>query len=212
MLMRLSRPVFACLAAAAFATPVHAQQWGAPLFSSPFEPRSRFELLVSDANGAGTTASVAVRPFASAPDLRIRAGILDGYGSGPFDEPPAGLTRRREVGYVAGVDYIVPVAPSADGPLRAALVTGIGVGVNASTRISVPLGVTVGYDGGWIRPYVTPRLVLEHERPHEDNAPSTTRLLGAVDWGVDVDLPLGATLRAALTTGSFRGGGIGISF
>jgi hypothetical protein len=58
---------------------------------------SRFEVLASDADRAGVGISVAVRPFARAPDLRLRAGIMDGYGTGPFDHPSAGVTRRQEI-------------------------------------------------------------------------------------------------------------------
>ena len=210
--MRLSRIALALFATPFLAAPSHAQHWGGPLFSSPFEPDSRFEILASDANGAGAGLAVAVRPFASAPDLRIRAGIMDGYGTGPFEMPSNGLNRRRPMAYMAGIDYSRPLSPNATGPVRASLVTGMGVGVNAATVVTAPLGISIGYDGGRVRPYMTPRVVLEHTtnsmRPWENG----TRLRGLVDWGVDVDLPIGGTLRAAVTTGSYNGVGIGFSF
>ena len=95
--------------------------------------------------------------------------------------------------------------------MRASLVTGLGVGVNAETVVSAPLGFSIAYDGGRIRPYMTPRVVLEH---HSGPAPYVGPWEGSavVDWGVNVSLPVGGTLRAALTTGSYRAFGIGISF
>lgn len=208
--MRLSRIALTLFATPFLATPSHAQHWDGPLFSSPFEPSSRFEILASDASGAGAGGAIAVRPFASAPDLRIRAGIMDGLGTGVFDEPDFASTWRQPVAYMAGVDYSIPIAPRSTGPVRAALVAGLGVGVNHGTRVSAPVGITVGYDGGWIRPYMTPRLSLEHA--HRVHVNGGVAVRGVIDWGVDVDLPLGGTLRAALTTGDYRGGGIGISF
>jgi hypothetical protein len=203
--------VSALFAAAAVAAPAHAQQWGGPLFSSPLH-QPRFEVLTFDTDGAGVGIAAAVLPFASAPDLRIRAGIMDGYGTGPFELPSYGLTRRRPVAYMAGIDYSRPLSPDATGPVRASLVAGVGVGVNAATVVTAPLGISIGYDGGRVRPYMTPRVVLEHTtssaRPWENG----TRLRGLVDWGVDVDLPIGGTLRAAVTTGSYNGVGIGFSF
>ena len=209
-LSRLASAVFA-VAAAAVAAPAHAQQWGAPLFSSPFQ-QPRFEILSFDANGAGAGITAAVRPFARVPDLRLRAGIMDGEGTGPFEEPGSALARNRTVAFMAGLDYSVPLAPDAGGPVRASLVTGVGVGVNATTVVSVPLGITVGYDGGRVRPYMTPRVVLEHTL--RGAQPNVERWHGKalVDWGVDVDLPIGGTLRAALTTGSYTGVGLGFSF
>jgi hypothetical protein len=210
--MRLTRLVPAVFAAAAAAAaPAHAQHWGGPLFSSPLH-QPRFEILTFDTNGAGVGIAAAVRPFASAPDLRLRAGIMDGYGTGPFEFPSDGPNRKRPVAYMAGIDYSRPLSPNASGPVRASLVTGIGVGVNAATVVTAPLGISIGYDGGRVRPYMTPRVVLEHTagsmRPWENG----TRLRGLVDWGVDVDLPIGGTLRAAVTTGSYNGVGIGFSF
>ena len=212
--MRLSRwilPVFAG-ALATGAAPANAQQWGGPLFSSPLQ-QSRFEILTFDANGAGVGVAAAVRPFARVPDLRIRAGIMDGLGSGPFEVPGARLGGRQRTAYMAGIDYAVPLAPGAGGPVRASLVTGVGVGVNASTVVSVPLGVSIGYDGGRVRPYMTPRVVLEHHSNstmYRDAEPFRVRAV--VDWGVDVDLPIGGTFRAAVTTGSYNGVGLGFSF
>jgi hypothetical protein len=210
--MRLSRliPVALTAAAALSAAPAHAQQWGGPLFSSPLD-RSRFEILSSDANGAGMGIAVAVRPFSRNPDLRLRAGIMDGVGSGPFEQGGTGFTPGRTVAYMAGIDYAMPLNPQAGGPVRASLVTGLGVGVNGNTLVSAPLGISIAYDGGRIRPYMTPRVVLEH---HSKTAPYMNSWSGraVVDWGVDVSLPVGGTLRAALTTGSYQGFGIGISF
>ena len=106
--MRLSRLISAVAAAGLAAAPAHAQQWGGPLFSSPLE-KSRFEILSSDANGAGMGIAVAVRPFSRVADLRLRVGIMDGVGTGPFSE---GIWRRgREVAYMAGVDYAMPLNP-----------------------------------------------------------------------------------------------------
>ena len=190
-------------------TAAHAQQWGGPLFSSPLE-QSRFEILSFDANGAGAGIAAAVRPFARVPDLRLRVGIMDGYGTGPFNDPSTGLTRERRTAYMAGLDYAIPLAPDAGGPVRASLVTGLGVGVNASTVVSAPIGVSIGYDGGRVRPYMTPRLVLEHHS--SAGYMDGFRVKGVVDWGVDVSLPMGGTLRAAITTGSYTGAGIGFSF
>ncbi|HEY7769351.1 hypothetical protein [Longimicrobium sp.] len=205
--MRLSRsiPIAAAVLAAA---PAHAQQWGGPLFSSPLE-QSRFEILSSDANGAGMGIAVAVRPFSRVADLRLRVGIMDGIGTGPFSEGM--LSPGREVAYMAGIDYAMPLNPQAGGPVRASLVAGLGVGMNAETVVSAPLGFSLAYDGGSIRPYMTPRVVLEH---HSGPAPYVGPWEGSavVDWGVDVSLPVGGTLRAALTTGSYRAFGIGISF
>jgi hypothetical protein len=209
--MRLTRLVSAVFAAAAVAAPAHAQNWGGPLFSSPLH-QPRFEILTFDTNGAGVGIAAAVRPFASAPDLRIRAGIMDGYGTGPYEMPGAGITRRRPVAYMAGIDYSRPLSPNAGGPVRASLVTGIGVGVNAATTVTVPLGISIGYDGGRVRPYMTPRLVLEHTTNDPRTREAGTYLRGLVDWGVDVDLPIGGTLRAAVTTGSYNAVGIGFSF
>lgn len=207
--MRFSRLTTAVFAAAVFAVPVHAQHWSGPLFSSPLQ-QDRVEILTFDTNGAGIGVAVAVRPFASAPDLRLRVGIMDGYGTGAFELPSQPLARDRRVAYMAGIDYAVPLTPNASGPVRASFVTGIGVGVNASTLVSAPVGISVGYDGGWVRPYISPRVVLEH---HSGTGYTDgVRVKGLVDVGVDIDLPLGATLRAALTTGSYGGGGIGISF
>ncbi len=208
--MRIPRTTLAVLIAALAAAPAHAQQWGGPLFSSPIH-QDRFEILASDANGAGVGIAMAVRPFRQNPDLRLRLGIMDGYGTGPFDQPSSGLTHARPTAYLLGLDYARRLNPNAAGPVRASLVTGIGVAVNQAQVASVPLGISVGYDGGRIRPYVTPRVVLEHHT----NVPSHQegwRARAVVDWGVDVDLPLGGTLRAALTTGSYTGGGIGFSF
>jgi hypothetical protein len=207
--MRLSRLAPAVFTLALAAAPAHAQQWAAPLFSSPLN-QDRFEILASDANGAGIGIAAAVRPFARVPDLRLRAGIMDGYGTGAFDRPSAGLTRRRPTAYMVGLDYARPLNPNAGGPVRASLVTGIGVGVNEANVVSVPLGISVGYDGGRIRPYVTPRMVLEHHS--NAGIDDGVHVRAVIDWGVDIDLPLGGTLRAALTTGSYLGGGIGFSF
>jgi hypothetical protein len=208
--MRFSRLIPVAATVALTAAPAHAQQWGGPLFSSPLEG-SRFEILSSDANGAGMGIAVAVRPFSRNPDLRLRAGIMDGYGTGPFEDGGSGLTRDRAVAYMAGVDYALPLNPQSGGPVRASLVTGLGVGVNANTIVSAPLGVSIAYDGGRIRPYMAPRVVLEH---HSETAPYTSALKAraVIDWGMDVSLPLGVTLRAALTAGSYRGAGIGLSF
>ena len=206
--MRLSRSIPIAAAAVLAAAPAHAQQWGGPLFSSPLD-RSRFEILSSDANGAGMGIAVAVRPFSRVADLRLRAGIMDGVGTGPFSEGM--IWPGREVAYMAGIDYAMPLNPQAGGPVRASLVAGLGVGVNAETVVSAPLGFSLAYDGGSIRPYMTPRVVLEH---HSGPAPYAGPWEGraVVDWGVDVSLPVGGTLRAALTTGSYRAFGIGISF
>lgn len=207
--MRLSRLAPAVLTLALAAVPADAQQWAGPLFSSPLH-QDRFEILASDANGAGFGIAAAVRPFRGNPDLRLRVGIMDGYGTGAFDRPSAGLTRRRPTAFMAGLDYTRPLNPNAGGPVRASLVTGIGVGVNEANVVSAPLGISVGYDGGRIRPYMTPRVVLEH---HSGTAfENGVHVRALVDWGVDIDLPLGGTLRAALTTGSYLGGGIGFSF
>jgi hypothetical protein len=136
---------------------------------------------------------------------------MDGVGTGPFEERTAGTARNRTVAYMAGIDYAMPLNPEAGGPVRASLVTGLGVGVNGNTLVSAPLGVSIAYDGGRIRPYMTPRVVLEH---HSQTAPYTGPWEGRalVDWGMDVSLPMGGTLRAALTTGSYRGFGLGLSF
>lgn len=217
--MRLSRLVFAALGAALAAAPAHAQQWSGPLFSSPLQ-RSRLEVLTFDASGAGFGIAAAARPFARVPDLRLRAGIMDGVGVGAYDDHRVNTGRPRTVAWMAGADYAMPLNPHAGGPVRATLVTGVGVGVNASTVVSAPLGISVGYDGGRIRPYMTPRVVLEHRSaPHRPFAgvPYPQALEGfhtqaVVDWGIDVDLPVGGTLRAALTTGSYTGIGFGISF
>jgi hypothetical protein len=167
--MRLSRLVPAVLGAALAALPAHAQQWSGPLFSSPLQ-QSRLELLTFDANGAGFGIAAAVRPFARVPDLRLRAGIMDGIGFGAYDDYRSNLGRPRTVAWMAGVDYAMPLSPRASGPVRASLVTGLGVGVNAATVVSAPLGISVAYDGGRVRPYMTPRVVLEHhsavDRPH----------------------------------------------
>lgn len=218
--MRLSRWIPVVLGAALAAPAAHAQQWAGPLFSSPLD-RSRFEILSFDANGAGYGIAAAVRPFARVPDLRLRAGIMDGVGVGAYDDPYGGrVGRPRTVAWMAGVDYAIPLAPEAGGPVRATLVTGAGVGVNASTVVSVPLGISIGYDGGRVRPYMTPRVVLEHHSaPHRplSGIPNPEALEGwhtraVIDWGIDVDLPIGGTLRTAITTGSYTGVGIGISF
>lgn len=211
--MRLPRWIPAVLTAAvvAAAAPAHAQQWGGPLFSSPLD-RSKFEILTFDSNGAGVGIGAAVRPFASAPDLRIRAGIMDGMGTGPFELPRSSLGERKRTAYMAGIDYALPLAPDAGGPVRASLVTGVGVGVNASTVVSAPLGISIGYDGGRVRPYMTPRVVLENTSGSARAWENGTRLRGQVDWGLDVDLPIGGTLRAAVTTGSYNGVGLGFSF
>lgn len=217
--MRLSRLSTAAFAAAISAAPAAAQQWGGPLFSSPLQ-RSRFEILTFDANGAGFSIAAAVRPFASVPDLRLRAGIMDGVGSGAYDDYRGNLGHPRTVAYMAGVDYALPLSPDAGGPVRATLVTGAGVGVNAATVVSVPLGISLGYDGGRIRPYMTPRVALEHHssvrRPY-GHVPDPRLMQGfhgsaVIDWGIDVDLPVGGTLRAAVTTGSYTGVGLGFSF
>ncbi len=209
--MRLSRLAFAVFAAAVAAVPAHAQQWSGPLFSSPFDQK-KLEIMTFDANGAGVGVAAAVRPFARVPDLRIRAGIMDGVGTGPFEVPGIDLQRRRPMAYMAGIDYSVPLAPNAGGPVRASLVTGVGVGVNANTVVSVPLGISVGYDGGRVRPYMTPRVVLEHHSNTAFENDGGFRARAVVDWGVDVDLPIGGTFRAALTTGSYTGVGFGFSF
>lgn len=212
--MRLSRlvPAAIAIAAAVIAAPASAQQWSGPLFSSPVH-QSRFEILTFDTNGAGVGIAAAVRPFASMPDLRLRAGIMDGLGTGPFELPGSALSRRRDVAWMAGVDYAVPLSPHASGPVRASFVTGLGVGVNANTIVSAPIGISIGYDGGRVRPYMTPRLVLEHHSGGEGYPyVEGIRVRGAVDWGLDVDLPFGGTLRAAVTTGSYNGAGIGFSF
>jgi hypothetical protein len=217
--MRLSRLVPAAFGAALAALPAHAQQWSGPLFSSPLQ-QSRFEILTFDANGAGFGMAVAARPFARVPDLRLRAGIMDGVGVGAYDDYRSNLGRPRTVAYMAGVDYAMPLNPRAGGPVKATLVTGLGVGVNASTVVSAPLGISLAYDGGRVRPYMTPRVVLEHHSaPHRPfrGVPYPEALEGfhagaVVDWGIDVDLPVGGTLRAALTTGSYTGIGFGISF
>lgn len=217
--MRLSRLVSAVLGAALASLPAHAQQWSGPLFSSPLQ-QSRLELLTFDANGAGFGIAAAVRPFARVPDLRLRAGIMDGIGWGAYDDYRSNLGHPRTVAWMAGVDYAMPLSPRAGGPVRASLVTGLGVGVNAATVVSAPLGISVAYDGGRVRPYMTPRVVLEHhsavDRPY-GHLPDPRTLQGfhaqgLVDWGIDVDLPIGGTLRTALTTGSYTAIGIGISF
>jgi len=211
--MRLSRwiPAVFTAAVAITAVPAHAQQWGGPLFSSPLQ-QSRFEILTFDAHGAGVGVAAAVRPFARVPDLRIRAGIMDGLGTGPFEVPRVDLRGRQRTAYMAGIDYSVPLAPNAGGPVRASLVTGVGVGVNASTVVSVPLGISIGYDGGRVRPYMTPRVVLEHHSNTVYPYMEGFRARAVVDWGVDVDLPIGGTFRAAVTTGSYNGVGLGFSF
>lgn len=208
--MQLSRLVPAVFAAAVAAAPAHAQQWSGPLFSSPVDS-SRFEIHTFDATGAGVGVAAAVRPFASVPNLRLRAGIMDGYGTGPFDRPTDAPLRERKTAYMAGLDYAVPLNPNG-GRLRASLVSGLGVGVNASTVVSAPLGISLGYDGGRVRPYITPRLVLEH---HSNAAPGLVegiRAKAVMDLGVDIDLPVGGALRAAFTYGSYAGAGIGFSF
>lgn len=213
--MKLSRLVPAVFAAAVAAAPAHAQQWAGPLFSSPLQ-QQKFELFSWDASGAGMGIGAAVRPFAAAPDLRIRAGIMDGQGTGPFNTPNPGMgmdfSRRRTAAYMLGIDYARPLARDAGGPVRASLVTGVGVGVNAAAVVSAPVGISIGYDGGRVRPYMTPRVVLEHTSGSRDVWLDGTRVKGLVDWGVDVDLPMGGTLRAAVTTGSYTGAGIGFSF
>ncbi len=211
--MRLSRwmPALFTAAVTLAAVPAHAQQWGGPLFSSPLQ-QSRFEILTFDANGAGVGVAAAVRPFARVPDLRLRAGIMDGVGTGPFEVPDYDLRGRRTMAYMAGIDYSMPLAPNAGGPVRASLVTGVGVGVNANTVVSVPLGISVGYDGGRVRPYMTPRVVLEHHSNTGFQNDGGFRARAVVDWGVDVDLPIGGTFRAAVTTGSYNGVGFGFSF
>jgi hypothetical protein len=207
--MRLSRLIPAVATAVLAAAPAHAQQWDGPLFSSPFE-QSRFEILSSDADGAGVGLALAVRPFSRNADLRLRVGIMDGMGGGAL-EGPGPVGGRRAIAYMAGIDYALPLNPDAGGPVRASLVTGLGAGVNAETVVSAPLGVSLAYDGGWIRPYMTPRVVLEH---HSEPARYMNPWRGraVVDWGVDVSLPVGGTLRAALTTGSYQAFGLGISF
>jgi hypothetical protein len=214
--MQLSRLATAAFVAALAALPAHAQQWGGPLFSSPLQ-QPKFEILTFDANGAGFGIAAAARPFARVPDLRLRAGIMDGVGVGAMHTDDVRLGRPRAVAYMAGMDYSIPLSPDAGGPVRASLVTGLGVGVNASTVVSAPLGISIGYDGGRVRPYMTPRVVLEyHSEPFRPYAGGGgmqgLHARAVVDWGVDVDLPMGGTLRAALTTGSYTGIGFGISF
>jgi hypothetical protein len=111
---------------------------------------------------------------------------------------------------VEGIGYAVPLAPDAGGPVRASFVTGIGVGVNESTVVSAPVGISVGCDGGRIRPYMTPRLLLENR--FKAGLEDGYRVRAAVDWGMDVDLPVGGTFRIAVTTGSYTGAGFGFSF
>jgi hypothetical protein len=218
--MRFSRSMFAVLGVALAAPAAHAQQWSSPLFSSPLA-KPKWEIITSDAYGAGVGLTVAARPFASAPGLRLRLGVADGLGTGPLDAPGPLSSPRETYAFSAGLDYSAPLAADAQGRLRADWVAGAGVAVNGSTVLSVPLGISIGYQGDRIRPYVTPRIVLERRldpvgRTYGDPGvrlrDNAIHAGAVVDWGVDVPLRGSGMLRLALTTGSWKGIGLGFSF
>lgn len=218
--MRFSRSMFAVLGVALAAPAAHAQQWSAPMFSSPLA-KPRWEVITSDAYGAGVGLTVAARPFSSAPGLRLRLGVADGLGTGPLNAPGALSPMRETYSLSAGLDYSAPLARDAEGRLRADWVAGVGVATNGPTVLSVPLGISLGYQGDRIRPYVTPRIVLErrfgavgrsHTSPDIAIHDDAIRVGAVVDWGVDVPLRGSGMLRLALTTGSWKGVGIGFSF
>lgn len=218
--MRFSRSILAVLAVVVAAPAAQAQQWSSPLFSSPLA-KPRWEIITSDAYGAGVGLTVAARPFAAAPGLRLRVGLADGLGTGPLDAPGPISSPRETYAFSAGLDYSAPLAANAEGRLRADWVAGAGVAVNGSTVLSVPLGISIGYQGDRIRPYVTPRIVLERRmdpvgRTYGDPAArlrdNAIHAAAVVDWGVDVRLRGSGMMRLALTTGSWKGIGLGFSF
>ncbi|HEX8394128.1 MAG TPA: hypothetical protein VF665_17425 [Longimicrobium sp.] len=202
-------------------TAARAQLTTGPLFSSPVT-QPKIDFIGGDAYGTGLGLTLAVRPFNGLPGLRFRASVADGRGTGAVEGPYR--TRLRTgldaVAYTAAVDYSAPIATSESGPLRASLVTGLGATLNNGTAITVPLGVSVGYNGTRVRPYITPRLMLEARSGSQVNNGEpgypaedvTNGITGAVDWGVDFVLPRGAILRTAVTTGNHHGFGVGISF
>lgn len=216
--MRLpSSVVAAAVAALTLPTAASAQQWDASLLSSPtYQPR--VETFATDSKGAGFGVMVAVRPLGAVKGLRARVGVADGVGSGLYEGSVT--IEPRTLAVMGGVDYTHPLAPDDASRLKVSLVAGVGAGYNGNTLVRAPLGVTVGYDGGWIRPYVTPRLTLEHNSgsiPRSDD-PSGFRWRNgfdngrAIDWGADVRLPIGGALRASITTGDTRSFAFGFSF
>lgn len=196
-----------------------AQQWAGPLFSSPVS-QPRVDLVVGGMRGTGFGGTVAVRPLSTTPGLRVRLGVGDGPGTRTAD---GYLRDNAAAAYTAGVDYEAPLKRSETGPLRVSLVSGLGMGVAGSrgAMVSAPLGLSIGYAGDRIRPYIAPRAQLEYRFGDSRYTNSAGRFIpggrtggfiAAVDWGVDILLPRGRVLRAAVTTGGTGGGGIGISF
>jgi hypothetical protein len=207
----MSRPCLVrmlAVGAIAFSTSqATAQSWTAPLLSSPVAEHTR-EIYVADISGAGAGAVMRWSPLQSVPGLRLRLGMADGRGSGWTDGPAGpGAT----LAYIAGLDLSGRISRDPAEALQVGWVAGFGAGIGEHTLLSAPVGISVGYNGGRLRPYMVPQLQLRQYRGTSMHN-FGLEFSRVVDWGVDVTLPADRLLRLSVTTGEQQGFALGLSF
>ncbi|MFO7262443.1 MAG: hypothetical protein DIU52_014930 [bacterium] len=132
----------------------------------------------------------------------------------------------NDLAVFGGVDFSGTLArASADFPLDASWVVGVGLSAENNVLLSFPFGVTLGRtlpaEGATFTPYGTPRLMVDACLGDDDDFPGRRGCFGnddldldfAIDLGVDVALRQGWTIRFGITLGGDRDAlAIGILF
>ena len=194
--------------AAALAVPVGASAqaaWDSPLLLPP-RPQPGLGIFLADMEGGGLGVLGTWR--SSTWDYGLRFGLSEGRGD-------------EDLAVFGGVDFMGPInTASSDFPLDIDWVLGAGAGIGDGVRLSVPLGLTLGYsfqgeDARFI-PYVTPRVVMDAFFGRE-NRDSELDLGIAVDLGLDLRLlrggaMAGKTIRVGASIGDRDALAIGIVF
>jgi hypothetical protein len=171
--------------AAVLAMPVGASAqaaWDSPLLLPP-RPQPGLGIFLADMEGGGLGVLGTWR--STTWDYGLRFGLAEGSGD-------------EDLAVFGGADFMGPInTASSDFPLDIDWVVGAGAGIGDGVRLSVPVGLTLGYsiqgeDARFI-PYATPRVVLDAFLGGDDRDEDLD--LGiAVDLGLDLRLMRGGAL------------------
>jgi hypothetical protein len=180
------------------AAAAHAQvAWDSPYFVPPGATPG-LGLYLVDVEGGGVGVTLTWRPRTAA--YGLRAGIADA---------PAG-----DIGIYGGIDFEGNITQaSASMPLDIDWVFGAGLGVADWTRLSIPLGLSLGHTfrdpSATFKPYITPRIFLDAAFGNGD---SEADLGFAVDLGLDLTFTRGFLVRFGASLGDRDAVGVGLVF
>lgn len=173
--------------------------WDSPLLLAPGAPPGFGIHVLEPHPGDGPAAMGQWRSSAAPVSYGLRVGV--------------GQDATDDVGVFAGIDVSGPlVAMTADNPVGFMWVAGVGVGVGGDLFLSIPLGVAAGSEilteTVLIRPYGSPRVVLDAAFGDGDDFDADL----AVDLGVDLAFDPRWTIRVAGTLGDRRAFSVGVDF